>query len=315
MNFLYSKENFILFFFAILIDLIFGEFPQIIHPVCKIGFVGKTFFIISMKLKKINNEKILNFLKFIFGATSLLIEIFFWIFFILLLINISNKLNNIFKNYFSFVFILLIKIFFLKSSFAIKSLYIHVKNCATENFEKLKSEVSKIVSRNTSNLTKGQLYSAALESLSENFCDSIVAPLFYYIIFGFYGSFIYRVINTYDALFGYRNEKFEYFGKFCAKLDDIINFIPARLSAIFIMIFNIKNSFYYIKKYGGIKINGTYPMSAFAGILNVSFEKPGVYKFEGNLPTINDLKKGLKYYKKITFAYIIFLTIILLFKR
>ena len=139
---------------SILIDLIIGELPSLIHPVVYIGFIGKKF------------EKI-KYARFINGAISLILEIFFWIFLCKFLLNISKWFE----------------IYFLTSSFSIKSLYKHVKQCYVDNIETLRKNVSYIVSRDVSKLDKSKLYSAALESLSENISDSIVGPLFYYLLF------------------------------------------------------------------------------------------------------------------------------------
>jgi adenosylcobinamide-phosphate synthase len=134
--------------------------------------------------------------------------------------------------------------------------------------------------------------------------------LFYYLLFGLPGAVIYRVVNTYDALFGYRNEKYEWFGKFSARFDDLLNIIPARVTAFVISLFNPVSSWKYILKYGAIKINAMYPMSAFAGVLKLGFEKIGYYKLEGKIPEKEDIKKALNLYKQIV-AIILILAITL----
>jgi adenosylcobinamide-phosphate synthase len=146
--------------------------------------------------------------------------------------------------------------------------------------------------------------------LAENISDSITGPLFYYLLFGLPGAVIYRVVNTYDALFGYRNEKYEWFGKFSARFDDLLNIIPARVTAFVISLFNPVSSWKYILKYGAIKINAMYPMSAFAGVLKLGFEKIGYYKLEGKIPEKEDIKKALNLYKQIV-AIILILAITL----
>ncbi|MEN3043219.1 MAG: cobalamin biosynthesis protein, partial [Fervidobacterium sp.] len=156
---------------------------------------------------------------------------------------------------------------------------------------------------------KPHLYSAAIESLSENISDSITGPLFYYLLFDLYGAIVYRVVNTYDALFGYRTKRYEWFGKFCARFDDLLNIIPSRLTALVIILFNPKRGLEYITRYGGIKINSTYPMSAFSGVLGVGFEKIGYYKFHGKLPDKDDVFRALKLYKKVV---IILLSVVIL---
>ena len=88
-----------------------------------------------------------------------------------------------------------------------------------------------LVSRDTSDLSKGEVAGAAVASLAENLTDSVVAPLFYFALFGLPGAAVYRFVNTADAVLGYRTPELEYFGKFAARSDDVLNFVPARLAA------------------------------------------------------------------------------------
>jgi len=292
------KELFALLF-AIVYDLLFGEYPTKIHPVVYMGFVGKWFD------KKLNKPEKSNFAKFIFGMIALTIEIVLFLVISTSLLVISKSDNKVAQ-----ILGFLVAIYLLKSTFSIRSLYEHVARCYTDDVELLRKNVSFIVSRDVSKLDKAHLYSAAIESLAENISDSITGPLFYYLLFGLPGAVIYRVVNTYDALFGYRNEKYEWFGKFPARFDDLLNIVPSRVTAFVISLFNPVNSWKYILKYGAIKINAMYPMSAFAGVLKLGFEKIGYYKLEGKIPEKEDIRKALELYKKVT-AIIIFTTIIL----
>ncbi|ANE41532.1 cobalamin biosynthesis protein CobD [Fervidobacterium sp. SC_NGM5_O18] len=283
-----SGELFALLF-AIVYDLLFGEYPSQIHPVVYMGFVGKWLD------KKLNKPEKSNFLRFIFGMIAQTIEIVLFLEISLSLMVISKSDNKI-----SRILGFLGSIYLLKSTFSIRSLYEHVARCYTDDVELLRKNVSLIVSRDVSKLDKAHLYSAAIESLAENISDSITGPLLYYSLFGLPGAVIYRVVNTYDALFGYRNEKYEWFGKFSARFDDLLNIVPSRVTAFVISLFNPISSWKYILKYGAIKINAMYPMSAFAGVLKVGIEKIGYYKLEGKIPEKEDVKKALKLYKKVT---------------
>ncbi len=277
--------------FAVIVDITMGEYPSIIHPVVYMGKMGKVF-------DRFANTNIKNnLLKFISGGFAEVAEIFLWIFGIFLTFNLLQAVGHLAH----YIFL----VYLLKSTFSIKGLFDHVKRCYTDNEEELRKSVSMIVSRNTSELDKPHLYSAAIESLAENISDSITGPLFYYVLFGLIGAFIYRIVNTYDALFGYRNERYEWFGKFCARFDDLLNYIPARLTALFILLFNPKGALKYLKKYRKIKINATYPMSAFAGVLSIGLEKMGYYKFDGPLPVKEDVKTALKLYRKVVFIIVV----------
>ncbi len=104
---------------------------------------------------------------------------------------------------------------------------LHVKN--------KKEAVAQLVSRDTQNLSESDVYKAAIETYAENLSDGVVAPLFYLLLFNLPGIIIYKAINTMDSMVGYRNKRYEKFGKCAAKLDDLANYIPARLTALLIM--------------------------------------------------------------------------------
>ena len=99
-----------------------------------------------------------------------------------------------------------------------------------------REKVSMIVGRDTQKLSREQVAKAAVETVAENTSDGVVAPLFYMAIGGGVLGFFYKAANTMDSMVGYRNERYEDFGRAAAKLDDIVNFIPARLSALLMII-------------------------------------------------------------------------------
>ena len=99
-----------------------------------------------------------------------------------------------------------------------------------------REKVSMIVGRDTQKLSREQVAKAAVETVAENTSDGVVAPLFYMAIGGGVLGFFYKAANTMDSMVGYRNERYEDFGRAAAKLDDIVNFIPSRLSALLMII-------------------------------------------------------------------------------
>jgi adenosylcobinamide-phosphate synthase len=164
-------------------------------------------------------------------------------------------------------------------------------------------ELRALVSRDTRNLSRALLVSAAVESVAENSSDSLVAPLFYYLIFGIPGAVAYRVVNTLDAMIGYHGE-YEYLGKFVSRLDDVLNFIPARLTAVLLVLAafisrqNGKKSWQSVcREHAKTESpNAGWPMAAIAGALDVQLEKSDSYKLgRPNKPlvpqTINDSLK------------------------
>ncbi len=104
-----------------------------------------------------------------------------------------------------------------------------------ESLEEKRAALSMLVSRDTEDMSESDIYKAAIETYAENLSDGVVAPLFYLLLFGLPGIVIYKTINTLDSMIGYKNERYEQFGKAAAKLDDIANYIPARLTALLIM--------------------------------------------------------------------------------
>ena len=104
-----------------------------------------------------------------------------------------------------------------------------------ESLPKARQAVSMIVGRDTQNLTEEGVAKAAVETVAENTSDGLVAPLFYMVLFGAAGGFFYKSVNTMDSMIGYRNERYQYFGTAAARLDDVLNYLPARLSALFML--------------------------------------------------------------------------------
>ena len=105
-----------------------------------------------------------------------------------------------------------------------------------EGLEAGRKAVSRIVGRDTESLTREGVIKAAVETVAENYSDGVAAPLFYMFLLGAPGGYFYKSINTMDSMLGYKNERYLNFGRFAAKLDDAVNFIPARLAALFLIL-------------------------------------------------------------------------------
>lgn len=151
---------------------------------------------------------------------------------------------------------------------------------ADRSLEEGRRQVSRIVGRDTSELTDQEVRTAALETLAENLSDGVVAPLFWYLLLGVPGMLAYKMINTLDSMIGYRNERYARFGCVAARLDDAVNYIPARLTA-FLMILSAGRPglLKFVLKYGSqhASPNSGYPESALAGILGCRFGGPHNY--------------------------------------
>ena len=143
-----------------------------------------------------------------------------------------------------------------------------------------RTQVARIVGRDTSELSAQEVRTAALETLAENLSDGVIAPLFWYALLGIPGMLAYKMINTLDSMIGYRTERYRDFGCFAARIDDVANYIPARLTAALMVIVSGKMSLFgFVCKYGSrhASPNSGYPEAALAGILNCRFGGPHYY--------------------------------------
>lgn len=150
-----------------------------------------------------------------------------------------------------------------------------------EGLEAGRKQLSNIVGRDTRVLSSQQVRIAVLESMSENLSDGVVAPLIFYAFLGVPGMMLYKMINTLDSMIGYRNETYYLFGRVAARLDDIANFIPARITAfLMIMLYGSSRAGHFVLKYGSAHAspNSGYPEAALAGILDCRFGGANVYQ-------------------------------------
>lgn len=168
-------------------------------------------------------------------------------------------------------------------------------------------QVSRIVGRDTSQLPDNEVRKAALETLAENLSDGVIAPVFWLIILGVPGMVAYKMVNTLDSMIGYRTERYKDFGMMAARTDDVANFIPARLTALLMVLVAGRPSLLKFVAANGRKHaspNSGYPEAALAGILNCRFGgghtyfneyfyKPYIGDNERQLTT-EDMKKTVK---------------------
>lgn len=173
--------------------------------------------------------------------------------------------------------------------------------------EEGRKQLSRIVGRDTSALTPQQIRTAALETLAENLSDGVIAPMFWFIILGLPGMMAYKMINTLDSMIGYKNDRYYEFGRIAAKLDDVANYIPARLTAgLMLLITGNWNKYNFVKAYGKMHAspNSGYPEAALAAILDCRFGGPNFYSgklvdkpYIGNNPrelTTNDMLTAIQ---------------------
>lgn len=150
--------------------------------------------------------------------------------------------------------------------------------------------LTRLVSRDVAQLSESDVREAALESLAENFCDSVVAPVFWFVVAGLPGAALYRFANTADAMWGYRGMRegadWTWAGKWAARADDVLSWIPARISALLLAVAARGTSPVRLRREAGRtpSPNSGWPMSAMALALNVRLGKPGVYALNADAP-------------------------------
>jgi len=190
---------------------------------------------------------------------------------------------------------------------------------AEEDLGCARSVVSNIVRRDVRWLDGGRVASAAVESLFENLVDSFTSPLLYYAAMGPLGSLFQRVVNALDSALGYRDEDFRLVGWFSAKADTLVNYVPARLTALTIIALCplVRGSLvdalrtYLRYRRATQSVNAGHPMSAASGCLGVRLERVGAYVIgEGDLPSSADVLRGVRLATASALIYCLFVSII-----
>lgn len=185
----------------------------------------------------------------------------------------------------------LLMVYLISTTLAIKGLIDSVREVikpVKKDIEAARRNLGRIVGRDTGLLDEKGILKAAIESLAENASDGIIAPLFYFVIGGLPLAMAYKAINTLDSMVGYRNDRYKYFGWTAARLDDIANFIPARLTGLLIVIssFIIFRSLFIVHRSlktmfrdgrKHLSPNSGFPEAAIAGVLKVRLGGPSIY--------------------------------------
>ena len=275
---------FIKIWIAYVLDLIFGDPQNVVHPVQVIGKI------ISAGEKVLLRKKY----KFLAGAVLNIFTVSIT-YTLMYLISKSVKIS---------VFFMIIEIYLMYTIFSINSLAREgnkVYRILKEgDIERARKDLSYLVSRDTETMDEKMIIRSTMETISENTVDGIVAPMFYMFLGGMPLAMAYKAINTLDSMVGYKNEKYMDFGKFSAKVDDAANFIPARITGILIVFasmilgYDYKNS---LKIFLRDRKNHSSPNSAHseasvAGALGVQFGgKVSYFGKEIDKPTIGDKTK------------------------
>ncbi len=278
---------------AVLLDLSLGDPPNCVHPVVAMGTYIR---LVSGAFNTGSTQR-----RGWAGATLLVSGI--------VLFSLPFVLLQIILPSFPYWVQVILTAIFLKATFsfrrlisAVRQVQSALKNADLDEARRLTAW--HLVSRETGQLSRGHVASAAIESLTENLTDSFLSPLLFFAVGGLPLAWAYRFVNTADAMIGYRNEDFEYFGKAAARLDDILNWIPARTAGLLLVVSSLLSGMNPVNAWKILceqhskttSPNAGWTMSAAAGALCVILEKPGNYRLEGgsNLPVEQDISRSIR---------------------
>jgi len=276
----FLSDSLLIFVLAFLIDLVFGEIPDRIHPTL---WMGKITDYIKPKLTNENPrvEKINGVLLCLLLITLFAVPAYFVLFWV--------------REFLGWLPYILASAIALKTSFAIKCMKHYTLPVADAvekgDYDRAKRLLPFIVRRSPKELTKRHIISAAVETIAEGTTDGITSPFFYFALFGVPGAVAFRVVNTLDSMVGYKDRTHINIGWFSAKTDTIANYIPARLTAILMMLAalllreNWRESRRILQRdrKNMASVNAGWTIAAMAGALNIQLEKPGFYKIGDNI--------------------------------
>jgi adenosylcobinamide-phosphate synthase len=274
--------------FALLFDLVLGDPPNRFHPTAWMGSLIR----FTLRFRPHGN----TFTESLYGILILLVGI-----------SLTTSMGLGIQYIASFLPLwagILLQALFLKLTISLRGLDRAAREVQTALQNNHLPEARRLLSwhlvgRDTVKLNESQVSAAAIESVAENSSDGIIAPLFFFVLGGLPAAFAYRFANTADSMLGYRDVEREWLGKFPARLDDVLNLIPARLTGLFIV---VAAPFCGASLMSAWKImwrdssataspNAGVPMSAMAGALGVELEKVDHYHLGKRLrhPDVSDL--------------------------
>lgn len=275
-----------------ILDTIIGDPYKLPHP---IRWIGSFISILEKLCRKIAKS---NTMLMILGAILVFIVIFVSGGITLLVLKLASF------NKYAYLIVSSVICYYMLAGKSLKTESMKVYKAFENNdTEGARKAVSMIVGRDTQSLTKEGIIKAAVETVAENSSDGVVAPLIYMLIFGPVGGVVYKAVNTMDSMIGYVEEKYFYIGKFAAKLDDVLNYIPARISGIlviisaFILRYDYKNAFRIFKRdrRKHASPNSAQTESAMAGALGVQLAGDATYfGVVHKKPYIGDKKREIE---------------------
>ena len=295
-----------------LLDLLIGDPAWLPHPV--VGF-GKMIAFGEHHLNNGRYRKVKGALMAIIYIIGIFVAVWF------LRTRLSSHLSPLATHLFDTVVIF----FCLAGTTLIREVR-QVFLAVDRSLDEGRKQVARIVGRDTSELSAQEVRTAALETLAENLSDGVIAPLFWFTILGVPGMLGYKMVNTLDSMIGYKTERYKDFGCWAAHIDDIANYIPARLTALLMIIAVAKPQLIiFIWKNGRrhASPNSGYPEAALAGILDCRFGGPHYYFGElfdkpyigekERLLTTYDMKKAVRVNRTAEVLMVLIVSALMLF--
>ncbi len=268
-------DSVLIFALAFLIDMVFGEYPDRIHPTIGIGKM-----ISYLKRKSKNGDPRVEKANGVLMALAIMLIVALPVFLLLFWLRTLP--------YGEILYIVIGAILF-KATFAIRGMGQYTmpiaKALEQNDLVGARKWLPYIVRRDPDSLNERQIISAAVESIAESTTDGITGPFFFFALFGVPGAFAYRVVNTLDSMVGYKNTENCNIGWFSANLDTIANYIPARVTAYlmvaasFLLREDWRESYRILQrdKHKTASPNAGFTISSMAGALNIQLEKQGHY--------------------------------------
>lgn len=290
---------------AIAIDFIFGEPRKYVHPETVIRKFSQA---LDPYFRNIRDKQVAG------SVYAILISLVFGIAIYLVLDGTRPYI---------FVYVI-IAIILLKGTFSITAIGQDIKPVISALEEGREDEArtyaSRILKRDTTTLDSSGISSALIENISISLLNDVFTPLFYFSIFGIVGAFISRVFNVIDSLVGQRNRKNVDFGKWPAIMHTIVNYVPAKLMALFVMMgsellnYRVNSISFIAARTTTDSPNNGWAMGAMASSLNLRLEKPGYYLINENgfEPSVGDIKRALRTYYISFYVFLLFVLLIMI---
>ena len=292
---------------ALLIDRFIGEVPNAIHP---LRWMGNILYFLDRHIKRTSKHatRFKGFLSYLLVA--------------FIFITVSIALSALSRHFLGEIAWIVVTAFLFKINFAIFSFRHHVipiqRDLENGDLDAAAAKTQMIVSRKTAGMDAEHISSSCTETISENLVDSVVSPTLFFGLLGLPGTIMFRCANLMDAMWGYLNEKYGNLGFFPAKFDDVLGFIGARISIVFVTIaaFILRMNWRAVipMARAGKDLtpspSSAWSMVACAAALDIRMEKVGVYVMgNGEMPTVKDITRCYRLVELTSIIFVICVTI------